>query len=145
MWVYQHVFFLFVRHEAALRWSDRQHVPCEDHQWGEADGDLQPGRSESRKGSVIPQTRLLLSLGSLLRSENEDHLSDTTFLINITSSSLKRLIAVFKNMKMHRYFSYGTFETILHSCWHCVLKVAFLYFGQTLIFFEIASLISQHN
>lgn len=43
---------LFVRHEAALWRPDRQHVPGENHQHGEADGDLQPGRSEPRQGSV---------------------------------------------------------------------------------------------
>lgn len=42
----------FVRHEAALWRSDRQHLSGEDHQPGEADRDLQPGRSESRQGSV---------------------------------------------------------------------------------------------
>lgn len=62
----------------------------EDHQPGEAYRDLQPGRSEPRQGSVIPQTHLQHSHGSLVRATHcippdEGHLSDTTFPINIVN------------------------------------------------------------
>lgn len=53
IFMYQCVFLpVFVRHEAALRRSNRQYMSGEDHQPGEANRDLQPGRSESRQGIV---------------------------------------------------------------------------------------------
>lgn len=73
---------LFLRHEAALWRSDRQHLSGEDHQPGQAYRDLQPGRSESRQGSVITQSGpwIIIIIFNLC---NKSQLSDTTFLLNI--------------------------------------------------------------
>ncbi len=91
VYVSQGVLFpLSVRHEAALWRSDWQHVSGEDHQPGEAYRDLQPGCSESRQGSVIPQTHLQHSHRSLICATHSVppdgvYLSDTTFPINIVN------------------------------------------------------------